>query len=200
MCQLVWRQAWHDRVLQPVLNDGQRGSIGAQARYSQHSLQTHDRQHGTPRAVTDAGELKGWKVPETTDGPTRPSGSPERQARTPGGAGGMTRPGTWRNQPGTINWRRGPHGKPREPARTGRGALGAGRGTKASEPSEPPPSRRSSGEQWRCASRTPLARWMISIRTVPIGPSMSRDRTGGRKSRSGLRTGQMEPTHLSNDE
>jgi hypothetical protein len=46
--QLVWRQTWHDRVLQSVLNDGQRGSIGEQARSSQHSLQTHDGQHGTP--------------------------------------------------------------------------------------------------------------------------------------------------------
>ena len=66
------------------------------------------------------------------------------------------------NQPGTINQRHGPRGKPPAPARTRRCAPGSGRGTKASEPSEPPPSRRSSREQWRCASMAPLSRWMAS--------------------------------------
>ena len=66
------------------------------------------------------------------------------------------------DQPGTFNRRRGPHGKPPAPARTSRRALGSGRGTKASEPSEPPPSRRSSREQWRYASMAPLSRWMAS--------------------------------------
>jgi hypothetical protein len=43
--QFVWRQAWHDRVLRSVLNDGQRGSIEAQARSSQNTLRAHDGQH-----------------------------------------------------------------------------------------------------------------------------------------------------------
>jgi hypothetical protein len=88
MCQFVWRQAWHDRVLQPVLNDGQRGSIGAQARSSQHSLQTHDRQHGTPRAVTDAGETKGGRCLKRQTGrhdpPAHRNGKPERLAAREG--------------------------------------------------------------------------------------------------------------------
>jgi hypothetical protein len=192
--QVVWPQAWHDRVLRSVLNDGQLGSIGEQARSSQNFLQTHDRQHGTSPRRDGRRRAEGWDVPEIANGPTRPSSSPERQTRTPGGAGGMTRPGTWKNQPGTINGRRGPRGKPREPDRTSRRALGEGRGTKASEPSEPLPSRRSSGEQWRCASMTPLARWMISTRTVPAGLSISKGRTSGLQFRSDLRTGQIEPT------
>ena len=66
-----------------------------------------------------------------------------------------------RKSAGTFN-PGGPHGKPPAPARTRRRAPGSGRGTKASEPSEPPPSRRSSREQWRCASMAPLSRWMAS--------------------------------------
>src|SRR5918997_1342693 len=120
---------------------------------------------GRPRAAVDAGELKGEKCLEPKDCRTQPSGSPERQAQTPRDGGGTTQPGTRSTQPGTINWRRGPRGKPRELARTGRRALGAGRGTKASEPSEPPLARRSSGQQRSCASM-PLPRWMISTRPV----------------------------------
>ena len=71
----------------------------------------------------------------------------------------------------------------RQAARTGQDrskcARRRKRETKASEPSEPPPSRRSSGEQSLCASMTPLARWMISARTVPTGLSIARGRTGG---------------------
>src|SRR5918993_2086343 len=59
------------------------------------------------------------EVSETTDFRTRPSGSPERQARMPrGSAVGIARPETRGNIPRTINSRRGPWEKPSEPAST----------------------------------------------------------------------------------
>jgi hypothetical protein len=57
--QFLWRQAWHDRVLRSVLNDGQRGSNGTQSRSSQNTLQAHDTQHGRSRTGIDSGETKG---------------------------------------------------------------------------------------------------------------------------------------------
>jgi hypothetical protein len=112
----------------------------------------------------------------TRRGRTRPSGSPERHARAPRGAGAMTQPGAWGNQPGTVNRRRGPRGKPPEPAKNSRGAPGSGRGMKASEPSEPPPSRRSSREQrLQYAQTAPFSTWMASTR--PARRSGSAHRT-----------------------
>ena len=150
---------------------------------------------GRSRAAIEAGEMKGgrWPRQQTAGTTLRLTGtaSPNASRRGRDDSAWNLEKSAGHDQPAARFVR--------QAARTGQDrskcARRRKRETKASEPSEPPPSRRSSGEQWRCASMTPLARWMISTRTVPTGPSMSKAAPAGCKSRSGLPPGQIEPTH-----
>src|SRR5215216_1233548 len=82
---------------------------------------------GLPRAAMDAGETKGGCLEQQMVRHTafRLTGTASPNAARRGRDDSAW---NWRNKPGTINWRPGPRGKPREPAKTGRSALGSGRG------------------------------------------------------------------------
>jgi hypothetical protein len=141
---VVWGQTWHACLLRSEPNDGQPGSNGTQARWSQNSLLDHDGRRGAvPRRERRRAEgVTEWAV-TGTDRSLWLAGMAGPSAARRGRSGSMETLG-----------RSAGHGR-REPVSV---CSAAEEERKASEPSQPPRRRSSGGqERWRrWASTAPL--------------------------------------------
>jgi hypothetical protein len=150
---------------------------------------------GRSRAAIEAGEMKGGRWPR------------QQTAGTTLWLTGTASPNASRRGRDDSAWNlEKSAGHDQLAARSARQTTGTGqdrsqcaRLRKGDEGLASHPNRRRRGARAENTGRVhecPLPRWMISTRTVPAGLSMSKGRTGGLKSRSGLRTGQIEPLIL----